>query len=59
MIDVATGNITMQNEAIAIGPSLTRDDFLASALGRNAPINVENEPYCSYNAHIPAGTLMP
>ncbi|NOY40999.1 MAG: hypothetical protein GXP26_04060 [Planctomycetes bacterium] len=59
MIDVATGNITIHNTAIAIGPPLTRDDFLASALGRNAPINVENESYCSYNARIAAGDLMP
>jgi len=58
MIDVATGNISIQNADIAIGPSLTRDDFLASAVGRDAPINVENEPYCSYNVRIPAGDLM-
>jgi hypothetical protein len=58
MIDVATGNISIQNADIAIGPSLTRDDFLASALGRNAPINVENVPNCSYNVSIPARKLM-
>ena len=58
MIDVATGNIEIKNSVVAIGPSLTRDDFLASALGRNAQINVENGPHCSYGAQISAGALM-
>lgn len=58
MIDVATGNITIKHAALAIGPSLARDDFLTSALGRSAQVNVENEPYCSYAAQIPTGNLM-
>ena len=59
MIDVATGNIVIQNTSLDVGPSLTRDVFLASALGRNAPVNIKNEPYCSYNAHVSTGSLMP
>jgi len=59
MIDIATGDITIKNAVIAIGPSLTRDDFLASAIGRYSHINVENEPHCSYDAQISAGVLMP
>ena len=59
MIDAATGEIAIQNLDMGIGPSLTRATFLASPLGRNSQISVENEPYCSFNATIPAGDLMP
>jgi hypothetical protein len=31
---------------------------LASALGQNAQLNVENEPHCSYDARLPAGVLL-
>lgn len=59
MIDVATGNITIRNIAIAVGPSLTREEFLASSLGNNATVCVDNEPYCSFDTLVSADDLMP
>ena len=59
MLDTSTGNITIPKEGVAIGPSLERVAFLASALGRNARMAVANEPHCSYDTQVPAGTLMP
>ncbi|HRX83173.1 MAG TPA: hypothetical protein P5307_29105, partial [Pirellulaceae bacterium] len=51
--------LSIQNLDIVIGPSLTRHDFLASSIGRSARVSVQNEPYCSFNASIPAGGLLP
>jgi hypothetical protein len=58
MIVLATGSITFKNEAMTVGSSLTRSNFLTSALGRISKVNVENEPHCSYSTVIPADALM-
>jgi hypothetical protein len=58
MIDATTGGISIRNVEVVIGPSLTRATFLASSIGQHSQISVENEPYCSFNANIPACDLM-
>lgn len=48
MIDARTGNVTFDQPPTVIGPSLTRDQFLASSLAAEATTHVRNEPYHSW-----------
>ena len=50
MIDRATGTVSFAEPAVSIAPSLTRDEFLATAvLAAQATTSVANEPYHSWN----------
>ena len=48
MFDASTGTLTFDRPRTAIAPSLTRDQFLGSALADGAATHIENEPYHSW-----------
>jgi hypothetical protein len=52
MIDTKTGAIYLEAENFVIRPSLTREEFLASPLGKVSGIYVKNEPHCSFSTGI-------
>lgn len=58
MIEVATGDMSIDGVDFITGPSLTRATFLASSIGQHSQISVQNGPYCSFDAKIPADALM-
>lgn len=48
MFDARTGILTFEQPSIVIAPSLTRNQFLGSALGDGATTHIANEPYHSW-----------
>jgi len=48
MFDAITGALTFERPPTVIAPSLTRDQFLGSALADGAATHIENEPYHSW-----------
>ncbi len=48
MIERTTGQIQLPSDGIHVGPSLTREQFLASPLASQSRELVRNEPYCSF-----------
>jgi hypothetical protein len=48
MIERATGQIQFSSDGIRIGPSLSREEFLASPFAAKCRELVRNEPYCSF-----------
>ncbi len=48
MIDPKSGVITFDVPQWVLNPSMTRSQFLASHMGRNAKLHIKNEPYCSW-----------
>lgn len=54
MFDASSGALTFEQPAAVIAPSLTRDQFLGSALAAGATTHVANEPYHSWKL---AGTF--
>jgi hypothetical protein len=48
MFDAKTGTLTFEQPPTVIGPSLTRDQFLASPLAAGATTLIKNEPYHSW-----------
>jgi hypothetical protein len=48
MIERTTGQIRLPSEGILVGPSLTREQFLASPLASQSREIVRNEPHCSF-----------
>jgi hypothetical protein len=48
MFDASTGTLTFDQPPTVIAPSLTRDQFLGSALADGATTHIENEPYHSW-----------
>ena len=48
MIERTTGQIQLPSDSIRVGPSLTREQFLASPLGGQCRELVHNEPYSSF-----------
>jgi hypothetical protein len=52
MIDRITGEIRFPTGSIRICPSLSREEFLSSAIGNQSHLNVRNEPYCSFDLPI-------
>lgn len=48
MIEHATGEIQFPSDGLRVGPSLTREQFLASPLARDSRELVRNEPYCTF-----------
>lgn len=48
MIERTTGQIQLPSDGIHVGPSLTREQFLASPLASQCRELVRNEPYCSF-----------
>ena len=51
-IDPATGTLYFQRVETRIEPALTRAAFRSSALGAQAQIWVQREPYCAYRAAV-------
>jgi hypothetical protein len=49
MIDSQNGDVVL-SQGFRLGASTTRAQFLASAIGRDAKVFVQNEPHCSYRA---------
>jgi hypothetical protein len=49
MIDRKTGEILLPLDGIRVGPSLTREWFLASRVAKECKELVRNEPYCSFD----------
>jgi hypothetical protein len=48
MIARTTGEVELPSNGVRISPSLTREEFLASALARASRELVRNEPYCTF-----------
>jgi hypothetical protein len=48
MIERSTGQIHFPSDGIRVGPSLTREQFLASPLASQARVLVRNEPHCTF-----------
>jgi len=48
MIERTTGQIQLPSDGISIGPSLAREQFLASPLASQCRELVRNEPHCSF-----------
>jgi hypothetical protein len=48
MIEHTTGKIQLPSDGITVGPSLTREQFLRSALASQSSELVRNEPHCSF-----------
>jgi hypothetical protein len=48
MFTTSTGALTLEEPAVVIAPSLTRDQFLGSPLADGAATHVANEPYHSW-----------
>ena len=48
MLDPDRGILSFEQPAVAIAPSLTRDQFLQSDLAADATTHVENEPHHSW-----------
>ena len=48
MIERTTGQIQLPSDGISVGPSLDREQFLASPLASQCREMVRNEPHCSF-----------
>jgi hypothetical protein len=48
MIEHTTGQIQLPSDGIRVGPSLTREQFLASPLASQSRVLVRNEPHCTF-----------
>jgi hypothetical protein len=48
MIEPTTGQVQLPSDGIRVGPSLTREQFLASPLASQSRELVRNEPHCSF-----------
>jgi len=48
MIERTTGQIQLPSDGIRVGPSLTREQFLASPLASQSRVLVRNEPHCAF-----------
>ena len=48
MIERETGEIQFQLNGIRVGPSLSREQFLASPTAAQSRVMVRNEPHCSF-----------
>lgn len=49
MIDSQNGDVVL-SQGVRLGASTTRAQFLASAIGRDSKVFVQNEPHCSFRA---------
>lgn len=47
-LDPATGRLVFRDCDVAISPTLTRSQFLASQTGAGSQIHVSNKPWCSW-----------
>ena len=48
MINPNTGQILLPSNGICVGPSLSREEFLASPMASHCHVSVRNEPYCTF-----------